>query len=390
MNFFKRLFNKKENGYTLKLITETGNGFYAFNGKLYESDIIRSCIRPKSKAIGKLTAKHLRKNANEFKINPDAYMRFLLEDPNPYMSGQVFQEKMSNMLELNNNSFAMIVRDENGYPIQLYPISAHAVEAKYKDNGDLYLRFRLYNGENLERDYTDILHYRKDFLTNDLFGESPSKAIVPLMNVITTIDQGMIKATQNSTLIRWLMKFKSTLRPDDIKENVKEFTKTYLDVDAELNGVVGSDPKYELEQVKTDTGFVANAAQIKENMTRIYNFFNTNQNIVQSSYTEDQWNSYYESEVEPTAKQMAGEQTRKFFTRKERGFGNRIILDSVSLAYASMSTKLGLVQMVDRGAMTPNEWRNILNLSPLEGGDKPIRRLDTAPVEGGEDNNEDD
>ena len=37
--------------------------------------------------------------------------------------------------------------------------------------------------------------------------------------------------------------------------------------------------------------------------------------------------------------------------------------------------------MVDRGAMTPNEWRKILNLSPIDGGDIPVRRLDTAPLE---------
>ena len=48
--------------------------------------------------------------------------------------------------------------------------------------------------------------------------------------------------------------------------------------------------------------------------------------------------------------------------------------------FASMSTKLGLQQMVDRGAMTANEWRNVLNLPPVEGGDEIIRRLDTAAV----------
>ena len=37
--------------------------------------------------------------------------------------------------------------------------------------------------------------------------------------------------------------------------------------------------------------------------------------------------------------------------------------------------------MVDRGAMTPSEWRQALNLAPLDGGDIPIRRLDTAPTE---------
>ena len=45
-----------------------------------------------------------------------------------------------------------------------------------------------------------------------------------------------------------------------------------------------------------------------------------------------------------------------------------------------MTTKLNLVQMVDRGVLTPNEWRSILNLVPIEGGDKPIRRLDTETI----------
>ncbi len=87
--------------------------------------------------------------------------------------------------------------------------------------------------------------------------------------------------------------------------------------------------------------------------------------------------------------QMSGEYTRKLFTRRERGFGNRIIFEASSLQYASMQTKLNLLQMVDRGSMTPNEWREVLNLGPIEGGDKPIRRLDTALVKGGEGNEED-
>ena len=33
------------------------------------------------------------------------------------------------------------------------------------------------------------------------------------------------------------------------------------------------------------------------------------------------------------------------------------------MAYASMQTKLGLVAMVDRGALLPNEWRETLNAS---------------------------
>ena len=76
--------------------------------------------------------------------------------------------------------------------------------------------------------------------------------------------------------------------------------------------------------------------------------------------------------------------TRKLFTRSERGFGNKIYYEAGSLQYASMSTKLQLQAMVDRGAMTPNEWREAFNLAPVPGGDVPVRRLDTQPVEGGE------
>ena len=112
--------------------------------------------------------------------------------------------------------------------------------------------------------------------------------------------------------------------------------------------------------------------------------FNTNEKIVQSSYTEDEWNAYYESEIEPLAMQLSSEYTRKIFTRRERGFGNKIIFAANNLQYASMRTKLGLLSMVDRGAMTPNEWREVLNLPPVEDGDKVIRRLDTQVVRGGE------
>ena len=108
--------------------------------------------------------------------------------------------------------------------------------------------------------------------------------------------------------------------------------------------------------------------------------FNTNDKIVQSRYSEDEWNSYYEAEVEPIVIDLNNEFTRKLFTRKERGFGNKIMFSAINLATASMSTKLGLVAMVDRGALSPNEWRQVLGLAPVEGGDNQIRRLDTAVV----------
>lgn len=44
----------------VKMVTETGNGLYVYDGNLYKSDIVRACIRPKIKAVGKATPRHIR------------------------------------------------------------------------------------------------------------------------------------------------------------------------------------------------------------------------------------------------------------------------------------------------------------------------------------------
>lgn len=101
---------------------------------------------------------------------------------------------------------------------------------------------------------------------------------------------------------------------------------------------------------------------------------------MKSAFSENEWISYYEAQVEPDLLQIAAEHTRKLWNRRQRAFGNKLYLESSNLQYASMSTKLSLESMVDRGAMLPNEWRAVFGLAPVAGGDEPIRRLDTAPV----------
>lgn len=381
MGLLSKIFNKSPTITRFELITDKGNGFYAWNGSLYHSDIIRSCIRPKARAVGKLIAKHIRDNSSEgFKINPEAYIRFLLEEPNPYMSGQMLQEKLATQLELNNNAFAYINRDDLGYPIEIYPILALNVEALYDKFGLLYLKFTMRNGKTVTFPYSDIIHLRQDYYENDIFGTSPAKALTSLMEIVTTTDQGIVKAIKNSNIIKWLLKFNQSLRPEDLKKQTKQFIEDYMNIESDTVGAAATDAKADAIQVDPKD-YVPNAVQMDKTVQRIYSFFNTNEKIIQSKYTEDEWNAYFESVIEPLSMQLSNEYTRKLFSRPERGFGNKIIFEASSLQYASMSTKLNLLQMVDRGAMLPDEWRFVMNLGPIEGGDKPIRRLDTAVVE---------
>lgn len=388
MGIFRRKQKNISTQAVYKMITDTGNGFYAWNGKLYQSDIVRACIKPKTKAIGKLMAKHVRETITDagkkIDINPTPYIRFLLEEPNEFMSGQVMQEKVANQLALNNNAFILICRDAFGTPNTLYPIPCTSVEAKYIDDM-LCLKFYFLNGKSNVFPYTDIIHLRDDFFFNDLFGENPTEALAQMMNVVSTIDQGIINAIKNSGVIKWLLKFTQAMRPEDLKTQAKEFAENYLSISNNSLGVAAVDAKAEAKEI-TPHDYVPNAAQTDRQTKRIYDFFNTNEKIVNSAFTENEWISYYEAVIEPLAEQMANEYTRKLFSRRERGFGNKIIFEASNLTYASMSTKLQLVQYVDRGIMTPNEVRSYLNLAPLDGGDIALLRKDTGKLtEGRED-----
>lgn len=377
----------------VKLIVDRGNGFYAWNGKTYQSDIVRACVKPKVKAVGKLVGKHIRESvskagARTLAVNPEPYMRFLLEEPNPHMTGQKLQEKLAAQLCLNNNAFALIIRDGNGYPTEIYPIAAMSAEAVYDSGGELLLRFLFRNGKSFTFPYRDIIHLRQDYNENDIFGEPIAPALAPLMEIVSTMDQGMVKAIKNGSLIRWLLRFSSSSRPEDIEAQSKRFAESFLSVENGGYGVAGVNSSCEATQIQPND-YVPNVMQMDRTTKRIYALLNTNEKIVTSSYNEDEWNSYFDAEIEPVLLDMRYEYTRKLFTRKERGFGNSVVFEASSWDSASIKTKLNLLQMVDRGAMTPNEWRSTFNLAPLPGGDEPVRRLDTAVVRGGEEKVED-
>ena len=371
----------------VELMQQIGNNYISWNGTIYDSDIVRSCIRPKVKATGKLVAKHLRdvvdaEGHHELKVNPSNAIRFILDEPNPLMTGQMLQEKLATQLCLNSNAFALIIRDDYGSPMEIYPIIARTVDAVYDSAGKLRLRFTLNNNKVYEFPYEDIIHLRQDFNENDIFGTPIAPVLVPLLDVVTTTDQGVINAIKNSSIIRWLLKFTNSMRKEDLKSQAKDFADNFLAI-SEGMGVAAVDAKADAQQINP-TDYVPNAAQMDRTTKRIFDLFNTNDAIVSSKYTEEQYNSYFDAEVEPVLIQLGGEYTRKLFTRRERVFGNKIVFEASAWDSASISTKLNLQAMVDRGALTPNEWRATLNLAPVPGGDDPIRRLDTAAVDNSE------
>ena len=104
MGLIAKIKNMFKKGEMFKMMDINYNAVYTWDGKMYSSDLIRSSIRPFTKAVGKAVAKHIRctvrNGENHIDTYPDVYMRFLLEEPNPLMSMQVLQEKAATQLIL--------------------------------------------------------------------------------------------------------------------------------------------------------------------------------------------------------------------------------------------------------------------------------------------------
>ncbi len=173
------LFNKNKNieETTIKMLTDEANYFTNYQGHQYDSDIVRSCIRPFAKNLSKLQAEYI----DPSKAN-NMYINLLLKEPNRIMSMGQLLEKVATQLELNNNAFILIKRDRNNLPIELYPISATQAEAVYL-NQELDIRFLLNNSKTVQFNYNDIIHIKQDFYNDDIFGSSNSKALENLMEI---------------------------------------------------------------------------------------------------------------------------------------------------------------------------------------------------------------
>ena len=386
-SMFKSIFGREEqpksvDGYDkFKLLNSYDSNFTVWDGVIYNNDIVRSCLRPKANAVGKLHPVHIRTDKDGKTVqNPTSSIKYLLRFPNQYMSMQKLLEKLMNQRELTNNGFAFIKRNEYGDPIAIFPVPTSNVEL-YEHGEELYMKFFFKTGKYMTVPYVDVIHLRKDFNQDEFFGENGTKAITNIMKVIDTTDKGVVRAIKNSATIKCLMKFKQVLRPEDKKIQVEEFAKNYLDIEsAENNNIATTDSRYDVEQVK-DNSYVPNDGTMTKYEKRLQKYFGVNDAIVSNDFTENQWNSFYEAEIESVALELADQFTYKLFTKHEIECGNEIIFEASSLQYSSMTTKLGLERMVDRGAMSPNEWRKIMNLGSIESGDEYIRRLDTAPVE---------
>ena len=345
--------------------------FTPFGGELYDSDVVRTCIDAIARNAAKLKPRHVRIMAGEI-LKGSAALDYLLQTrPNPYMSAYDMIYKVVSQLYSNNNAF-IYIHVENGYVTGLYPLNFSSVElVEYQ--GELYGKFTFGTGFQMTVPYTSLIHLRRHFNRDDIFGES-NQPFKPTLSLIQTINQGIVNAIKSSARLRGWLKYNMVLQPDDLKANRDKFVADYLSVSND-GGIGALDTKADFTPANVESKMADDKqmAIVRENA---YRYFGVNEKIVQSNYTEDEWAAFYESVLEPIAIQLSLEMTDKMFTPRERGHGNAIVVEANRLQYASARTKISVVNtLTPLGLLTVNEGREVFNLAPVPDGDKRLVSL---------------
>lgn len=372
MGFWDRLFKPKWKSEKLQTFKELGTYqsiFSNFGGDIYKSDLVRACIRPLAEITGKASAKCT-----------NADVQRVLKRPNQFMNESDFLKKCRNLLEVKNTLFILIYRDDRLRLTGLYPVPYNSFEALQTSNDKIFIKFAFKNTANtMVAPLEDLAILRRDYLFSDISGED-NTAILPALSLINTTNEGVANAVKATANLRGILKStKAMLRPEDIKEQKDRFVKDYMNLNNE-GGIASLDSTQEFTPISMNPT-VTSSSQMKEFRENVYRYFGVNDRIIMSDFNEAIFEYFYETRIEPFLIALSLELTQKIFTSRELGFNNEIVYESNKLQFASNTTKLSFVALVDRGAMTPNEWRAIFNLNPIEGGDVPIRRLDTATID---------
>lgn len=365
-NLFKKEKQEQTKTYTEFKELGTFRSYFSVFGKdIYKSDDVRTCIR----ALAEHTSK-----ANP-RCTDKRIERILQLRPNRFMNGKDFLAKVRNYLEIKNTAFVYIERDNTNKVIGFYPVPFQTYEAlEYKDR--LYIKFHFDgNYSNLVVPWDDLAVLRKDYVFSEIGGET-NEPLLPTLDVISTMDKGLQNAVKSTANLRGILKStKAMLSPETLKQQKDIFVKDYMDISNE-GGIASLDATQEFKEInlKPTTASAEEAASYRE---RVYRYFGVDEKIIKSTYTESEYDAFYESRIEPFLVALSLEFTYKIFTDRQIGFENEVWYESNRLQYASAKTKISMVQLVDRGLMTPNEYRALFNMAPYDGGDEFVLRLDT-------------
>lgn len=356
---------------TLEIVEGQKATFTPYKGDFHNDPDVLACVDAIARNGAKMHPRHIRNYYSKEEgrekledVKGNLY-RILAKQPNEIQNAYKFYYQVIANLELYNNAFIYMQRDENLKITGLYPLAFNEVKL-YEYQEKIFVEFKFGRSKRRFVPYSDCIHLTRMTGDDGLFGGT-QRPLIKILDIKHAIDEGLVNAIQTTLAIKGILKTqKALLKPEDVKKMRDQF----------INDFVGNHNKTGIGGLDASTDFIpvninptqASDGTVKKMDDKVLSYFGVNDHIIQSNYSEDEWNAFYESVLEPIGLQMSLEFSNKIFTPTEKAFGNEILFESNRLQYASNKTKIELIRYASN-ILTINEQREVFNLAPVDGGD---------------------
>lgn len=367
--------------YDTRLFQTTLNLFSDFGDNINASDVVKICIDRIATHSAKLKPRYVKTQDDNTVQEKRGNLAFLLKyQPNPMMTPYDFIYRVVTLLYLNNNAFIYPKYDEEYNLIELWPIKPNSVEALKDEGGAIYLRFYFTDKKSFMLPYESIVHLRRFYGTNDIFGGSGAvsdhSALLKTIRINDSVLQGLDNAIKTSFQIKGLLKINGMLNEKDKAAQKAEFEKALKDsVESGGSSIVPVDLKADYVPLTVDPKLV-DSNTLTFLQKKIITYFGVSDAIFDNKYNENEYNAFYEGVIEGIAIALSEAFSKALLTRSQLEHGEQIIFYSERLQYASWNTKVQAIEkLMGLGILSLNESRALLGFEPIEGGNRRLQSL---------------
>ena len=342
---------------TFQLLEGYTPAFYNWNGSIYESDLIRAALDAHGRHAAKLSVNIAGEAQKSLKNH-------LMIEPNDFQTWGQFLYRTAVILYCRNTAFIVPQIGDYGETtgvVEIAPDSWEVVEYQ----GKPYVRFTFGNMKKAAVELEKLGILTRFQYKNERFGEN-NEALKATLDLIKMQRQGITEGIKNGASYRFMAHSDNWSTDEDLANEMKRFNSyTFQNLKTSGGTILFPNTYKNIQQIKQES-YKIDADQMKVIDTNVFNYFGVNEKILQNSAFGDEWLAFYEGAIEWLAIQLSDVLTRMLYSDRERQFGNRIWFSSNRLQYMSNADKMNAIaQMADRGLMTRNELREILNLAPL-------------------------
>lgn len=159
-------------------------------------------------------------------------------------------------------------------------------------------------------------------------------------------------------------------KESDLEKERKRFTEKNLSSKADNSGMLLFPRDYDNIHQIENKPYSIDTAQMQLIKDNVYDFYGVNTDMIQNKASSEVMDAFFNGLIEPFAIQMGEVLRNLIFSYNERSYGNDVYLVANRLQYMSTSQKIQMARdFGDRGILSVNEIRELLNFAPRDDGD---------------------